>query len=275
MRKQYLIVYSILMCLMIAAVGFYIWGIVHDGKSFSEDFVKLFVVLAGLLLTMFRTNADGRRKPLSFYEKKYYKEIDGAFENDKFSRKKLLCALRLYCEDNYEKSLKYLVSLRQKCQNYKDEKALRFFTALVLSDAGYINDAIYEYLDYNERFPGNSTVLNNVGVLYQAIDDNESAEACFEKAIEADANNANAYANLAYQKYVLYQLDEAEALSLKALELKPSLYQAADCLACIYAYKGDTELQKKYYHIAVSHGSNAEELNEAIKNILLEKEETE
>ena len=49
------------------------------------------------------------------------------------------------------------------------------------------------------------------------------AEQCYKKAIEKDPKNADAYNNLAWLYYTKHEnLDLAESLALKAIELNPS-----------------------------------------------------
>lgn len=269
MRIQKIILSVICVLLMLAIVGLYVWGIVCDGKSPTDGLTKYLLVFVAVITSLIRINyAAGGRKSLSAYEDHFAKDIKGAFKDEPLWRKKLLCALRLYCEDNHRKALKYLFDLRGKCKTYEDRRAVGLFTGVVLGDAGLTNEAIYEYLNYLKETPRDSVVLSNLGLLYERISDNESAVSCFESSIAADEKNPYPYLNLAALFRKEYRLDEAEKLALKAYTMKPDFYQAATQLCCIYAAKGDEENRRKYYQIAIANGENAAGLKRLVDEIL-------
>ncbi|MBQ7827058.1 MAG: hypothetical protein IJ386_02205 [Clostridia bacterium] len=270
MRKQKIILTVICVLLMLGIAGLYIWEIVREGKSPTDGLTRYLLVFMAVVTSVIRINyAGGGRKSLSAYEDHFADDIKGAFKDEPFWRKKLLCALRLYCEDNHRKALKYLFDLRGKCKTYEDRRAVGLFTGVVLSDAGLVNEAIYEYLNYLKETPRDSVVLSNLGLLYQRISDNDSAVACFESSIAADEKNPYPCLNLAALLRKEYRLDEAEELALKAYGMKPDFYQAATTLACIYAAKGDEENRKKFYQIAIANGENAGGLKMLIDGILM------
>lgn len=91
---------------------------------------------------------------------------------------------------------------------------------------GELDNAIKEYKAASEKLPVAYLYIGNIHFQKNEFDD---AESCYRKAISKDPNNADAYNNLAWLYYVKeVNLDEAERLALKAIELNPekkSIYQ--------------------------------------------------
>lgn len=85
---------------------------------------------------------------------------------------------------------------------------------------GALDQAIREYRFAAKKLPSAFLYLGNA---YFLKNDWDQAEAYFKKAIEKDSNNAAAHNNLAWLYYSKGEnLEEAEALAQKALELDPS-----------------------------------------------------
>jgi tetratricopeptide (TPR) repeat protein len=85
---------------------------------------------------------------------------------------------------------------------------------------GEFDQAIREYQLAAKKLPIAFLYLGNA---YFLKNDWDQAEIYFKKAIEKDANNAVAYNNLAWLYYRRGKnLDQAEALAQKALDLDPS-----------------------------------------------------
>jgi tetratricopeptide (TPR) repeat protein len=85
---------------------------------------------------------------------------------------------------------------------------------------GEFDLAIKEYQRAAKRLP---LALLYLGNAYFLKNQWKEAEGYFRKAIDKDPKNADAYNNLAWLYYTRGEnLDEAEALSQKALELDPS-----------------------------------------------------
>ena len=85
---------------------------------------------------------------------------------------------------------------------------------------GEFDQAIREYQAAGKKLPIAFLYLGNA---YFLINDWDQAETCFKKAIKKDGKNAAAHNNLAWLYYQRgTNLEQAEALAQKALELDPS-----------------------------------------------------
>ncbi len=86
---------------------------------------------------------------------------------------------------------------------------------------GELDNAIKEYKVASKKLPLAYLYLGNV--YFQKGELNE-AEDYYRKTIKKDPKNANAHNNLAWLYYTKKEnLEEAETLALKALELNPSM----------------------------------------------------
>ena len=85
---------------------------------------------------------------------------------------------------------------------------------------GELNNAIKEYQLATKKLPIAYLYLGNAHFLKKEW---EEAEAYYKKAIKKDPRNADAYNNLAWLYYTEGKnLDKAENLTLKAIEINPS-----------------------------------------------------
>lgn len=102
---------------------------------------------------------------------------------------------------------------------------------------GEIDNALKEYRLASKKLPLAYLYMGNI--CFQKNDFDE-AESAYRKAIKKDSQNADAHNNLAWLYYTKKEnLNEAEELALKAIEINPSkkeIYQ--DTLAKIRELKG-------------------------------------
>jgi len=90
---------------------------------------------------------------------------------------------------------------------------------LAYEEKGEFEHAIKEYRLAAKKLPIGYLYLGNVHFQKNELD---AAERYYRKAIKKESNNADAYNNLAWLYYTRDEnLDEAEALALKAMELNP------------------------------------------------------
>ncbi len=89
-----------------------------------------------------------------------------------------------------------------------------------------LDNALKEYEKASKQLPLAYLYMGNI---YFQKDELDDAESYYKQAIREDPNNADAYNNLAWLYYVKREnLDEAEKLVLKAIELNPvkiNIYQ--------------------------------------------------
>jgi tetratricopeptide (TPR) repeat protein len=85
---------------------------------------------------------------------------------------------------------------------------------------GELDQAIVQYKLAAKKLP---LAYLHIGNAYFQKKEWAEAERCYKKAIEKDSKNADAHNNLAWLYYIRHEnLDLAESLALKAIELNPS-----------------------------------------------------
>jgi len=85
---------------------------------------------------------------------------------------------------------------------------------------GELDNALKEYQEASKKLPLAYLYMGNV---YLQKNEYDKAETYYKKAIKKDPANADAYNNLAWLYFIKREnLDEAERLALKAIELNPS-----------------------------------------------------
>ncbi|HYA11622.1 MAG TPA: tetratricopeptide repeat protein [Thermodesulfovibrionales bacterium] len=85
---------------------------------------------------------------------------------------------------------------------------------------GELDNALKEYQEASKKLPLAYLYMGNV---YLQKNEYDKAETYYKKAIKKDPANADAYNNLAWLYFIKQEnLDEAERLALKAIELNPS-----------------------------------------------------
>lgn len=84
---------------------------------------------------------------------------------------------------------------------------------------GELDNALKEYKEASKKSPLAYLYIGNV---YFQKNEYDNAETYYKKAIKKDPANADAYNNLAWLYFIKQEnLDEAERLALKAIELNP------------------------------------------------------
>ena len=268
---------TILALLIIALIGYYAYDVALKHTPFEENLPKVLGGVIVLLISLIRLQMrmgkpTKKRKDLAFYEKSYEAEIGTAFYNKPKHKKKLLEAIRFFNEDNYGKAMKYLQALTKVCKTDDDAKVVMLFLGLCFSDMQLCDHAIAVYERLVQIAPNNASYQNNLGMEYMQKGNYEKAMSCFKTAVSADGSYAQAYHNTATCLFHMGELQEAAEYAEKALDLKKNLHQASSLLAIIYALLEEPEKQKKYFHLAISTGKSAEDIQAAIAHYLAEKE---
>jgi len=84
---------------------------------------------------------------------------------------------------------------------------------------GELDNALKEYKEASKKLPSAYLYMGNI---YFQKNELTEAETYYKKAIKKDTQNADAYNNLSWLYYTKKEnLDEAESLALKAIELNP------------------------------------------------------
>lgn len=255
----------ILALLLAGGIAFYVYGVAAGGADPREHLweVLLFCVVcaAGIFRVLLRPQS---RRRLGFYETRYAEQIKDAFSDSFWDRKKLLCAIRLYNENNNAKAVKYLVSLKPKCRTRDDFAAVGMFLALALTDMGLYQEAIHIYEQLIDRDAASSTLYSNLGQLYSRLGNREEAVSYLALAIQLDPKNAYAYNNLACLYFDVHDMRNAVKCAEEALALDYTRYEAASLLAIIFSVGEDREQAEKYFHMAIAGGQDTEKLKQAI-----------
>ena len=258
------IIRIVFILLIIAIVGLYFYDLHINQTDPSENLFRtlsiVFLCLAGLA----RTSSKGRRS-LKFYEAQYEELIKYAFLDQPLWRNKLLCAIRLYNENNLDKALKYLADLRERCHSKEDQYAVYLFAALCFTEDKQFDQAEHIYQQMVNAQIADSRIFSNLGNAQNTQGKHEKALRNYQYALDYDRDNAYAYNNIAQAYFQMHQFEEAIPYAEKALEINPKLRQASSLLAVIYALLNDSENKEKYFHMAIASGDNAKDLKKAIE----------
>lgn len=254
---------------MIGLIAFYIWDVAFNHTPIIKNLFRFLTIEFLLLSTLLRMSGALGRQDIDFYEKQYKDEIGDAFENTVL-RKKLICAIRLYNEDNFIKALKYLNELKRDCKTPDDYKSVYLFAALCYTDLGAIYPAIAEYRELIKNAPDYCRAYSNLGMLYEECGDFKNANLNFVKSIELNPDNYFAYNNAAHCYFKQHDFDKAIELANKALEINNNFRNSLSLLAIIYYLLKDNANCEKYFQMAVASGEDAEELKELFESYTLE-----
>lgn len=272
---------AVVVLVILGVVALYIYDVVWVKTPFTRNLLRTVAIVFLLLFTLVKLINGSRRKDLSIYEKAYEDVIGCAFNNKPLTRKKLLCACRLYDEGNYRKALKCLFQLLKEADLDRDKTTVLLFIALCYTDVGVRTEAIKAYYALLKLDPNNARAHSNLSIVLSADGDYDMAIKHCNKSIEISPENYYAYANRADCYFKKGEYDNAISDAKKALEYKNNGVEAATLLTIIYAMQDDEENKKHYYHIAITAGRPPQVLNQAIEyflnenNTSLEDEETE
>ena len=262
------IIFSIVLILLIvASVAFYVADIVLNNTSATDNLFKMLaavIICLSALIRLFYAKAK-RRRNLAFYQSEYADFVNQAFLNSPFHKKKLLCAIRLYNEDNLTKALKYLGQLKPVCKTKNDAYAVGLFIGLVLTDMNLPKEAIDVYQQLLDLNIATSTIYGNLGSIHSGLGNYSDAITYSRLAIQNDEKNPAPYNNLAKLYFDNFDFDNAKRYALEALNINHKFRPSASLLAIIYSLEEDRSNEEKYSHIAISSGENPQRLKNAIE----------
>ena len=263
---------SILILLMVVAVMLYILDIVLHQTPALDNLFRMMAAVCICAGGLVRVLGSGKkeRASLSFYQNHYQEQIGDAFADQPIYRKKLLCAIRLYNEDNLYKSVKYLAALKPVCKTHDDVYAVGLFLGIALTDMGLEEEAVNVYRQLIDMNVTSSTIYNNLGRLYSGMGKYEDAKASFHLSIQNDEKNPAPYNNLAKLYFDTFSFEQAKTYAQKALEINHKFRQSATLLAILYSLEGDTQSAEKYSHVALAAGEDPQRLKEAIEHYMSE-----
>ena len=257
-------VIAVLILIAIAVIGLYLYGIFVGNDSPTDNLFRTLAVVFLCAAGIVRNSTAKGRRPLEKYAESYKREIGNAFIANPALRKRLLCAIRFYNEENYRKAIDGLIALQPECNERDDYAAVGLFLALSFTDVGANDAALEIYGQLVEMGIETSTIYGNIGHLHVRLGNTDEAATALIKAAQLDPNNAYPLCNVARLYFDKFEFDKAIKWAERALQINHKIYQASTMLAIIYAIRGEGELEKKYAHMAISSGQNPDKLKQAI-----------
>lgn len=268
-----IILIDILVALIIISVGFYVVDVIINNTPPTKNLFKALAVVFICCASLIRLLSSRRRRSLTSYESAYQEHIKDAFADRPFYKKKLLCAIRLYNEDRYDKAIKYLLDLQEVSRTRDDIYAVGLMLGLTLTDMGCYNDAIRIYNALIQKNITSSTIYGNLGHVHSVLGNFRDAISYIQLAIQNDVNNPAHYNNLAKLYFDIFDFENAKIYALKALQINHKIYQASTLLAIMYMIEDDKANAEKYSHMAIVGGRDPAELNEIIAKYTTAKQQ--
>ena len=130
---------------------------------------------------------------------------------------------------------------QQHRSDQQDQRAAGFL------QVGDIDQAVAIWQELLRQMPANVTLLNRLGIAYTQAEDFERAQSFFDRALAEDADEPQAYFNLALLQMKRRRMDQAEQTLLKLLTVAKWYPEANYHLGYVYEKSGRIELAQKYY----------------------------
>lgn len=247
-------------------IGALIWQF-SAGEMTTRTLIRAILVLAGIVLSLLKLSSQrtpARKKQA--YANAYKDLIGNAFAENPALEKKLYRAIDDYNSGKFSRGAKRLEAMYFNCENNAQRFAVKAFSGLCYGELKDYPNAISQYnaaLNLRE----NSTVASNLGLCYTSVGDFRSAQECYLRAARADSGNPYPLNNLA--QLLIKQGDYEAALpyALEAIQRKQDMPQALNAAAICYAMADNDEEYQRYFHRAVSAGSNPKTLKAYIEQL--------
>ena len=130
----------------VAILSFYFYDLKVNGSAPGDNLFRTVSIICICIGGFLRTGNAPVRHSLKAYDALYSDILREAFITQPFWRNKLLCAIRLYNENNFDKALKYLFDMKQRCQTKQDEYAVMLFAALCFTEMELYDHAEKTYM---------------------------------------------------------------------------------------------------------------------------------
>ncbi len=231
----------------------------------SSNLTKGILILAGLALTLFKGNRQGKVTKAEYYAA-YGHLIGSAFSDEPKLEKLLYKALDDFNKGKYNAALKKLDHLRTASPKSADRFTVTVFTALCKSRLGNYQEAIRIYSNAL-MIREHSTVSSNMGSCYLELGRINDALECFKRAIRADAKNPNPYNNIAQLYIQSGEFEKALPYAQEAVNINGKLPQALNAMAICHAMLGSDTASEEYFRRAVACGSDGRTLRAYIDNL--------
>ena len=136
-----------------------------------------------------------------------------------------------------------------------------------------IKEAQNLYNKILEIDPNHSQTLNNLGIIFQVLGENQKAKECYEKATEIDSNHANAHNNLGVIFKKLGENQKAKNCFEKVIKINPNYADAHYNLGVIFKELGENQKAKECYKKATEIDSNHANAHNNLGNLFNDLEE--
>ena len=217
----------------------------------TKTLMKAGIIFVTYFLGVFNylTKSGASLPKAAQYAELYKHIIRDAFANDKTGYHKLMQGITYFNNDRYDKAIKHLTKLENRCVTYRDTSAVIFFIAKSYSDIGKFDKAVETYERLLKTDASNSTAWSNLGLIHHEAGRVNDAKYALNQALLYNPENPFAHVNLANVLYKNGEFEEAKTLGLKAFQLNNQLPAAASITALCYASLGDAENAKKFCQI--------------------------
>ncbi len=258
--KAAYIILAVVFLLMVAAL---IAQVIAEGKMTSDIAVRTLIPM-GLCASAFAKIYTGNKRShgTAFYEKQYAKEIAGAFEapDKKPERRRLLEGIRAYNEDRFERALRCLTLVSERCVTRDDFGATYLFIGLTYTDMKATDKAIEAYETLLLHDESRAQAWNNLGMLYAEKGMTDKAAAHYRRATEVDDTYAAAFNNMAQLLLRNGQWAETIPFAAHALYLKANFVPAINALAVAHYALGHKTESRRYTDMAIMNGGDRKKL---------------
>lgn len=249
MKNKVLLFLNILAIL--TALTFLILHITGIAEMETKTLMKAGIIFITYFLGVFnyltKSRASAPKTPR--YAEMYKHIIRDAFADDKTGYRKLMQGITYYNNDQYDKAIKYLTKLEDRCASYRDTSAVLFFIAKSHKEKGELSKAIETYERLLKIDASCSTAWSNLGLIHHEAGRVSEAKYALNQALLYNPENPYAHINLANVLYKNGEFEESKNLGLKAFQLNNQLPQAASITALSYANLGDAENARKFCRI--------------------------
>ena len=104
--------------------------------------------------------------------------------------------------------------------------------------------------------PNHSQTLNNLGILFQGLGENQKAIGCYKKVISINPNYVDAHNNLGAIFKELGEIERAKECYKKVIKIDPNFAHAHNNLGVIYQDLGKLQKARKCYEKAIEIDHN-------------------
>ncbi len=238
--------------------------------------MKLLAMMVSGLIALVRvvTNQGGSRP--ARYELVYKDILEGLFERDTGTRRRLLQALALYNANQNIKAYRQLKKLLDCDINDAEKAVIWLFMGNCANDDGEQELALHCYEQATALSPGLHSAWVNLANALSHKGEFGRAEEAIRRMMKLKPGDALAYAALATLYVKQMRLDEAIPQALKAIEINPGYAEAYSTLALAYGYMGNQQSSEEHLRKAVALGyKDAEAIRRMIKDMWEEDSEDE